>query len=333
MPDIFTAILLLLVALYLHEKSGFLRNEVVYPILIFGVIAIHNSHFLIIAVLSVLLITGALLKKNYTVVRKALTMLTLAIGFFFLMCNMNLNYGNKFTFSKGSHVFMITKFAETGILKAYLDDNCEKKHLKLCNFKDNIHPVSWIFLWDDNSPLTVTGGWDANEREDKEIINDVFTTPKYATLFAQKSLIYTAKQLFTVGVPDITTIQGTNSMPYRMIAANFSDETGEYITAKQNSTGFHGDTCNIVYIFFFAVTSLIVLSFSGIMVSPGIRRIYSFVLIYLVVNAFVSATFSTVLPRYQCRVFWLLPATNIIVIARHLYYKMAGKVIGESKVI
>lgn len=325
MPDVFTGILVLIATLYFNEKDRFRFSEFVYPFFLLGIISIHNSHFLIASATSVIFITAGLVQRKWQLLRRALTMLAMAIGFFFLMCNMNNNYGNGFTFSKASHVFMITKFAETGILKKYLDDNCEKKQLKLCAFKENIQPVSWVFLWADNSPLTVTGGWDANKKDDSIIIHDIFTTPKYLGLFAQKSLIYTCKQLFTAGVPSEATVLGEGTMMHRTINDYFKDEAGEYVTSMQNSTRFHGDLNNIFYIMFFLFTSLILLVFPNQLLTSEIKRIYLFIGVFIIINAFVTATFSTVLPRYQCRVFWILPATNIVVIARYLYAKYAKK--------
>jgi hypothetical protein len=43
-------------------------------------------------------------------------------------------------------------------------------------------------------------------------------------------------------------------------------------------------------------------------------------LLFLVANALVIASFSTVAARFQYRVFWIVPATNAIVIL--FYYKM-----------
>jgi len=49
--------------------------------------------------------------------------------------------------------------------------------------------------------------------------------------------------------------------------------------------------------------------------------VYTLLLLFLVVNAFVMSAFSAILNRYQNRIFWLLPATNIIIIIKYYLSK------------
>ena len=49
--------------------------------------------------------------------------------------------------------------------------------------------------------------------------------------------------------------------------------------------------------------------------------IYALLLVFLVVNALAMSAFSAVLNRYQNRIFWLLPATNIIIMIKYYQHK------------
>ena len=53
--------------------------------------------------------------------------------------------------------------------------------------------------------------------------------------------------------------------------------------------------------------------------------IYCCILLYLVVNAFVTASLSAITYRFQYRVAWLLPAANAIVILKYYYTTRSKK--------
>ena len=324
MPDVFGGILLLLILCYLGH-TGSLAGRIVLIAALFGAIAIHNSHFLIVLMFATCLAACALYLRNRTLLRRSGMMATLAFAFYLLMCSINAANGSGFTFAPASHVFMMTKFAETGILKTYLDDNCDKKQLNICPYKNEIPSVSWVFLWDQaNSPLYKTGGWEANRAEYNTIIHDVFTTPKYVVKFAEKSASYTLHQFFTISLPDKQPVQLQGTSPYGGMQAHFAHELPELSRSRQNNEGMYGTTANIIYLLFFVLSSAFLLLVPGT-TDARTRRIYAAILLFLFINAFVTATFSTVIYRFQYRVFWILPATNIILIIRWLHSRYTQK--------
>ena len=327
MPDVFAGILLLGTLLFLNDSSGKIMPLVTYSVIIFLSIIVHNSHFAVTALFSVTLIVWALVKKYTRLLKRGLVLLSLSALSWVLMCAINAGNGYGFVFSRGSHVFMVTKFAETGILKTYLEDNCGRKNLKLCNYIDQIPAYSWEFLWNEQSPLYKTGGWDSNKTEYDIIIHDVFTTPKYMRMFVQNAATGTLRQLSQIQAPAHTSIQGAWSSPWQRIGTYFGDELNEYCTAKQYTTGISGTDCNYIYYLFFILSSLWILYNSHILT----RELYFFygcILLFLFVNAFVTSTLSTVIYRFQNRVFWALPATNAIIMIR--YYRSRFDIIGEG---
>ena len=293
---------------------------VVYALIIFLAIIVHNSHFLIVAPFSLVLILWAVIKKNKTILKRSIVLLCLSALSWLLMCTVNAGNGYGFTYSRGSHVFMMGKFVEMGLLNTYLDENCGKKNLKLCNYKDHMPDYSWDFIWDSESPLYKTGGWDSNKVEYNTIIHDVFTTPRYMKLFARNSATATLRQLAQVQAPDRTSMMGKWSSPWQRIGTYFGDELNEYSTSKQYGEGLSGTGSNYIYYLFFILSSCWIL-FHRRVLSKEISFIYAALLFFLLVNAFVTATFSTVLSRYQNRVFWLLPATNAILIVRYYWHR------------
>ena len=323
MPDVFAGILLLGILLFLSYKEQKPAQLVIYALIIFLSIIVHNSHFLIVAPFSLVLILWAIIKKNSTILKRSIVLLCLSAMSWLLMCTVNAVNGYDFTYSRGSHVFMMGKFVEMGLLNTYLDDNCGKKNLKLCNYKDHMPDYSWDFIWDGESPLYKTGGWDSNKVEYNNIIHDVVTTPKYMKLFARNSATATLRQLSQMQVPDRTTFQGKWSSPWQRIGTFFGDELNEYCTSKQYGDGLSGTGSNYIYYLFFILSSCWILVHHRIF-GKEILFIYSCILFFLLLNAFVTATFSTVLSRYQNRVFWLLPATNAILMIRYYWHRFQG---------
>ncbi len=320
MPDVFAGILLLGALLFLTEKTGKAMQLLIYVLIIFLSIIVHNSHFLILGPFAILLIVWSLVKKYTVVLKRSIVLLSLSALSWALMCTVNAANGYGFTYSRGSHVFMMGKFVETGLLKTYLDDNCATKNLKLCNYKDQIPMYSWDFLWDLQGPLYKTGGWDSSKTEYSAIINDVFTRPRYVNLFARSCATSTLRQLFDVQAPDHTTFQGKWSSPWQRIGTYFCDELNEYCNSKLYTDGLSATGNNYIYYLFF-VLSAVWLLFHKQVFGKELLFIYAGIFLFLVLNAFVTATFSTVVPRFQNRVFWVLPATNAIIIAAYYWGK------------
>lgn len=322
MPDVFAGILLLSLLLYLYDiaNTGKLQNITYLAIIVLAII-VHNSHFLVTGVFAALVLLSAIWKKNRMLVTRSIMLIGICAGFWLGMSTINFVRNHGFTFSKGSHVFMVTKFAETGILKKYLDDNCEKKNLKLCPYKDQIPAYSWDFLWDQNGPLYKTGGWEGNREEFGIIIHDVLTTPKYLKMYIWKSMTSTLKELCQIHAPDNTSRLGVDSEPWKRIKDYYNDELSEYVTGRQVAEGGpSGSTCNTFYYLFLVISGLLLLFHKHIF-TEELKVVYTSIFIFFVINAFATATLSTVHYRFQYRIFWILPATNAIVLIRYYYNK------------
>lgn len=317
MPDIFAAILLLSVLLYLSGDTS-KPMQVLYCVIAFAATIIHGSHFPILLIFSVGMIAWSIINKQYPVMKRSIVLLLLSVMSWVLICSINAGNGYGFVYSRGGHVFMVTKFAETGILSKYLDENCPSKELKLCNHKDEIPDYSWEFMWSDDSPLYKAGGWDSSKNEFDIIIHDVLTTPRYLKLYAKSAAVGTIRQLVQVQAPDHTTSQGRWSSPYQRIATFFDDELNEYALAKHCSGEISAASVNNIYLLFFLLTSFpIVLQWRHLL--PQTRFLYFCIILFFVANAFVTSLGSTVIYRFQYRIFWVLPATNFIILLRYFF--------------
>jgi len=316
MPDIFGAILLLATLLFLNLNYKTPGKLLFYTIIIYYSVIIHNSHFLILAAFALLLFIWSIAKKKIDYIKRSVVLISISFLGWFTLCTVNAVNGNQFTVSRGGHVFMMGKLVETGILYTYLNENCNTKKLKLCDYKNEIPAYSWIYIWDENSPMYKTGGWDNSKKENDLIIHDVFTTFRYLRMFLQKSAVYSLKQMVQFQVQNKTLYMGQGSSPWHTVKQYFADEHNEFNATIQNTTGLRAENANTVYFIFLIISSFMIVRIRHL-IPPEVTLLYGFIIVFLILNAFVTATFSTVLPRYQNRIFWLLPATNAIVILKY----------------
>lgn len=315
MPDIFAATLLLGCLLFLHERKS-IRWQIGYMAIIIISVSFHTSHFLIFILFSATSVLLTISKNRRHLLRRSLTLLITSLLCFLSLGTAHYLNGHGFTLSKGSHVFVMGKLVETGILKEYLTDNCDHQVLQLCNFKDDLPNVSWAFIWADQGAFQKTGGWDNSKKEYDMIIHDVLTTPKYLVMFLTKSGVSTFRQLTHIQVSGGDQ-QGKGSSPANAIKHYFDDETGEYLSSQQNSGALDSGFFNKVYLLFFLLSTFIVIQQNKrIFAEPHLLTIYLLVIVFVVINAFITATFANVLDRLQNRIFWMLPATNALLLMK-----------------
>jgi len=327
MSDIFTPILLLGILLYLFDKKASKLRKALYIFVIFIAISQHNSHFVIASIFSVCLFLFALIRKNWMWVRKSATLFVTALAFWLSMCSINYSYGNGFVFSGGVHMFIMSKFAESGILNVYLNDSCGKKNLKLCACKNDLGTYQWDFMWPaPGTPLQQLDGWGKGKQEYQMIIHDIFTTPKYLKMFAEKSITSTLKQLSNIQEFDKPVLLPATDFGRGFVKDYFSDEEKEFSRSRQNTDDINPFACNIYYYLFFVLSSVWILMFYPVSSNKEVFRIYCCLVVFLIINAFVTSAFSTVHFRFQSKVFWVLPATNAILILKYLQRKYFDKI-------
>ncbi len=320
MPDIFSAILLLATLLYFFDKHSVRAYRLVYLFIVFISIAVHNSHYLIYLLFAMILCLVYLLRKQRDNLRKGVVLLSITVANWLILCTLNYVKGFGFTLSSGSHVFVSAKLVETGIMKKYLDDSCGAKPLKLCQYKDELPNTLSEYLWEDYSPLYKVGGWQGSKAENMIIARDVFTSPVYLPIYIRKSIINSGRQLVELQLPEVITPMNEQSSPYNFISKHLPCELGLYKNARQFTAALSTGPLGNLYILVFLLSSCwVALVFRKLPQKEMIKVIYCFLLLFIVLNAMITATFSEVAGRFHYRVFWVLPATNIFVLVN--YYR------------
>lgn len=324
MPDIFTGILLLSTLLYLFDTTASRFLRVVYICIIFGAVIVHNSHFLIFLLFTLVLVAISY-QKYKLLLRKALLLFILSVSSWVFICGLHYFKGYGLTPSQGTHVFMMGKLAETGILEEYLAEHCAENRLQLCAYRSEIPKHAIEFLWLPESPLYKTGGWDSSKREYNAIIKDVFTTPHYLLMFAGKSLTFSLRQLAEIQIARQLTPFDSNSSPRKSISRYYPGELKSFELSKQNKSEMNMSVWRVVHLFFFIFSSIAVIFIFLKKREHGHLLTYLLICVFIIINAFVTATFANVLDRLQYRVFWVLPATNAIILIKHYILLYRGK--------
>jgi hypothetical protein len=139
-------------------------------------------------------------------------------------------------------------------------------------------------------------------------------------MYVQKAAIGTVRELTQVQAPNRTSFQGVWSSPWQRVKTFFPDELNEYCLSKQFSNELSGTASNYLYFTFFLLTSIWVLFYRKLL-DENILFIYGCMFLFFVVNAFVTSLGSTVIYRFQYRIFWILPATNAILMIKYYLSK------------
>jgi hypothetical protein len=321
MPDVFTPMLLLLSILYLldRKRDKWLRN--IYLLLIFCCIIVHNSHYLIFLAFIGTVICISLWSKGIKIYRRyAIHLFAVGAASLIFICSLNYVKGFGMTISSGSHVFFMGRMVETGILKKYLDVNCGKGSLKFCGFRDKLPPDFNSFLWHPASPLYNTGGWDSSKTEYTAIIKDILSTPELRNQYIRMSFVSAAHQFIEVELDHFIWSLGEGSSPWIYIKKHFPNEFENYAESRQTKTGIVTTGWRKVYWLAFGlsfITAFFAL-FRSKTAENELKMVFLLIFLFFCVNAVVSGALSTVTPRYQNRLFWLLPATNFIISLRLL---------------
>lgn len=327
MPDIFTLVSIMLIVLLLFEnKHSQTKNAVFYLFLLLSV-SVHFSNILIAAIvligLFVISKSSVLSKSLNDSLRYRLPILGL-IGSIVFVSLVNFSIGRTFKINQGSHVYLMGRMLDSGVLVSFLQKECNNYDYALCPYKDRIPEHSRKLLWDQDSPLYDLGGWENSRAAFNEVLFGILTNPKHLSLFVFNSFTSTIAQLFQndIGSGIKSDWYATpSSPPYAAISKHFNKDLNQYIQSRQNTNiwgqGLDFDCLNIInhLLLIFSVLVLLAATFFESLKSkmPDLTRFLIIALVLGVLsNALVTASFANVYDRLQARISWVLIYLGII---------------------
>jgi len=318
MPDIFTGLLLLAVILYFTEARNRKKKNRLWIVLIAGFMLMHYSNILILIVLSLVLLLYFSLIKTHRYFTKIRNLLLTSICAYVMVSSVNFAVGRGFTLSPVSPVFLLSRMAENGVLDEYLAEKCPTKHYELCHFQGHLGDRQWAFMWMGDYPHRTKGFMDPDvQREYKSIIRGVLSSPKCLGIQALSTVNATFRQSAQLYVGDGLMSLEAESSTYRTIQDFLPHQIKEFRTSLQAQAQLPTKVSNIIILI---SNSSIIIWFLFLLGNHEDKEqgwafidrqdwssVFAVIILYLFVNAFITGAFSTVLARYQARVFWVLP--------------------------
>ncbi len=328
MPDTFAPVLALsVVFLALNKKMHLAKLIAVSIIMVFSA-ATHFSHLVLSAAFSALFLGTGLLfyirKKNVVIPFKRIFLITgLCITAWFYVLILHYTHEGGFRLSRGKHVFLMSHFIESGTMQEFLKENCGKPELKdckMCLYKDSLEKNSGAFLWVWTSSLYKMGGWEKTEDEFNYLINTMNSDPKYLVKNVAGSVRFGFSQLINNNVGEGMIPYPINTPPYLAIDKYFNDEMNPYLTARQMQGAplfavmeTLNDRQNLLL---FACVLICLLYY--VFYRQRSSDIYYYgilIILFILLNAFLTAGMNVPVGRLQARIVWLLPMFVIVLVA------------------
>lgn len=348
MPDIFTPITFLFAWHWLNRKNA--AEAWIYGLITVLSATMHNANLLSLTLFS----SGWLGMKwlqvkidffkpataqieNSTPFKNCIQLITLSLIPWAMVIFSNLIGGNGLTISKGSHVFIMGKLCENGILKTYLDDECEETQSTnqnfretldtFCKYKNELPQHTWDFVWNSNGLLDKTGGWHHSEPAYSAIIKNTLTKPKYLGLHLVAAAKATSEQfILTHGGDGLSPIDTASTLA-KELQIQYPNDYQSLLRSPQQTSSVDFAPYNQIYDF--STLIIILLGLLLLQKNPDINhiKILGATTLFVLFNAFVTASFANVLSRLNARDFWLIPFVMSAIIVHTIWnaYKLKNQ--------
>lgn len=317
MPDIFAAAGCLCMILLIVKNELSTLNKVLIAILLLLSGLVHYSHgyiSIITILLLIILNIFKVLNRQFIPIRNLFICLALIILSLILAPTISYVYGGGFKTSRSAHVFLTERLVQNGIMRSFLQENCATNKYKLCAYKDDIEHID--LMWGADSPIEKIGGWNNCKTELNQLLSDIFHSPKYLIMFVYKTIESSFKEFFSfqTDVRFENIPQGEGSAPDVLIKENFSHQRKEYLESFQNIGTLDYKDLNSRQNILIWLSFIMILWYAFKLKDIYIQQ-WSIILIcviYLYFNALICGGLSIPNPRYQSRVFWIIPLIFLI---------------------
>lgn len=324
LPDVFTALLFSTALPILFSNR---LNTSHYIWLLSGVYFSGLVHFsnLVILLLSLLVISLVRLLGWWRISnwKKIMSLYSVVAAVVLTVLITNYTFKEKWKLSFAGNVFISGKLLDSGLLKMFLDENCEEVNYALCPYKDNLADESRNFFWNSEEPVQDLGGWERANESIAPMIKDFFSSPEYVLRFLWVAAYSTASQIFQNDVGNGLDEPGwyshESSPPRKTIALYFPHEERTYLHSRQN-INMWGEkldfrTSNTInqLLLILSVILFLILAGKGTL-SGKEKQFLVAIFVFLLMNAAVTANLSVVCSRLQARVSWIIVLMGVLLL-------------------
>lgn len=327
MPDIYTAVLVCAATLYMKQHLAGWRKAILLFLMLLSCL-VHNSNMLLLVLFSIVVLLAGFGKAPWKIYRPfAVRMLVISLLGWLGLALANFAGGKGFVTSQSTHVFLMGKLAENGVLKRYLDQRCPTKNWSICASKDNLPPYAWEFHWDAGSPLQKAGGWEATRPEYNAILREIYTSPELYPMLGFKAVEGTFRQLTGYEVDTWYALPWNvidNESPvWQAVNRHYTSELNELAGARTNGKTLDVLFFNKIFLLLAACSFMAILFF----LKPEYKAAYVYTLwltgLFLVLNAGITANLSAVHSRFNSRVAWVVVLVNVIFLLKSQFWRRA----------
>lgn len=319
MPDVLTPLLFLSIVNYITATRK--QTRVGYLVLMLIAAISHNSHLIVLSCFVLVLLLASLFRHRPVSTKHTISIAVVSLVAWLVACVPNYIHYKKFVPSVYSHVFIMGKLVENKLAPRYLTDHCPSENLRYCAYKNSLGNHAWEFVWSAESPMQQLGGWDACRKENEQIIAGILSDAHYYPHWASSAVRDTWRQLLQVEIDrsyELPWFVYDSETPiYKVINTYFPKEIEQLEDCRVNKHTLHTALLSNVYIYVILLSTIAAV-FLYRYADGKLLTIYVAVLVYLIINAFVTANFANVLSRLNARAIWLLPCINFVLIAKAL---------------
>ena len=274
----------------------------------------HATH-LLVSTLILAALGGVRLAFRSSPCRYGLAVLLLAVSWLSVPA-LNVALGGGFHISHAGNVIVMGRMWENGILNRFLDEHCAEKKYALCEYRGEVRGHSGYFLWNPQSPLYRTGGWQAPHDEYGRIIRE--SLADYPLMWIEESARSTLSQLGAFDAGGAGAPLSTRTWAYRVMERRFPEEFPRFLSSRQQRCALHLRFFRLVQ-YAAVLVSLGLITGGMVFGRPAADRLFRFILCFaamaIVANAAVCASISASDDRYGARVIWLIPLCCLLMYA------------------
>ena len=314
MPDVFTSLLTLVIAVLILTPDRFSRMEL-RGLTLFSswMIAAHLSNIWIAVGLVCILVPtrhllGANAQHRWRSAKRPFAAITLAL---LVLCSANLVTFGLFSVSPFGNVFILARLVYDGPGLKTLDHDCAARKWRLCRYLDVLpphrtqFPTSDYFIWQSDGPVAKLGGAKMITAEAKQII--MSTIEENPGAVVQSSLANLEQQFLRFRSGD-----GLNAWPDEVepvIKRSFPAAEYRAFEASRQSRGLMNipEWLRFVHgaVFWAGLAATIGCLVIGLKKNRPLALLSTAILLCLIGNAAVTGILSGPHDRYQNRVIWL----------------------------
>ena len=328
MPDVFAAVLILGMALMVFAE----KNRAVF---IFGTLAVFLGCIVHTGFIFLALVLGILLSLVYFIrlpfrsfLRKSgMLFLPIFVAIMFIMTNQAIN-GHGFRLSRTGNLFLLGRLADAELLEPFMAQQCATNKYTFCEDEWTRSAVLDDILWNPNTSVVQKyGAWEKADSTVAAVISDFFSKPKNQLDFALSGIKNGFKQLQMVAIGDGIGPQGWEDAPSIAIRWRIPRHIDAFFAARQQKGTLmipflQNVQKPIMYVSFGLLCLILLITWKS---SKMLRNVSIFLIISLIMHAFVNATLAAAVDRYQARISWIVFFVALVLVGELLSSRFLSK--------